>query len=247
MVKRLVIDVLTNGVWWRALAFAGLVAMLPHTVSAADAQDVERDWTFVRQVLLTYEFKKGNGNIYRWSRSPRYFAFLKHPSQNGAVRRAIDQINTVLDGIHVTLVSQRPVKYDALISVIDQSEMQRIWAAAGCGEFFKHEVDGATCIHVDAETDAIDSVLVLIDEDQDEHAQASALLEEIYQSFGVRNDHQIFYESLTYDGRDRVHRTKLAPIDKKVLIFLYKYLEPGDDEATVRRKFDAHWYEIVVE
>jgi len=39
----------------------------------------------------------------------------------------------------------------------------------------------------------------------------------------------------------------VAAIDKKLLIFLYKYLEPGDDEATVRRKFDAHWHENVVE
>lgn len=229
------------------MASAGLVAMLPHAAFGADAQGAERDWAFVRQVLLTYEFKKGSGNIYRWLKSPKYYAFLKHPSQNGAVRRAIDEIDAVLDDIRVTLVSKRSVKYDALISVIAQSEMQRIWAAAGCGEFFKHEVDGATCIHVDAETDTIDSVLILIDEDQDEYAQASALLEEIYQSFGVRNDHRIYRESLTYDGADRIHRITLAPIDKKVLVFLYKYLEPGDDEATVRRKFDAHWHEIVVD
>ncbi|MBO6518696.1 MAG: DUF2927 domain-containing protein [Rhodospirillales bacterium] len=235
-----------KGGWRCALLIVGMLVFSPSAAFPETAK--ARDWAFVRQVLLSYDNKEGRGSVYRWSKSPKYFAFMESPSQQKAARQAVETVNQVLSGVglQASFMTERRDEYDALIGVIAQSGMQRIWQAAGCGRFVGYLVDGAACVHVDANTDEIDTVFILVDEDQDDHGQASTLLEEVYQSFGVRNDHQIYRESLTYDGPDRTYRRTLAPIDKKVLIFLYQYLEPGDDELTVRRKFDAHWHEIVV-
>ena len=101
---------------------------------------------------------------------------------------------------------------------------------------------------VDPEGEGIGDVLVLVDEGLKQDLFKSVLLEEVFQSLGVTNDQALAEESLIYESKQSMTTwSDLAIIDKKVLIFLYKYLEPGDDEATVRRKFDAHWHEIVVD
>ncbi len=38
-------------------------------------------------------------------------------------------------------------------------------------------------------------------------------------------------------------KTTLAPIDRKLLRFLYTHLEPGDRLRAVRRAFEARWNE----
>ncbi len=35
--------------------------------------------------------------------------------------------------------------------------------------------------------------------------------------------------------------TRLAPMDRELLRFLYTHLRPGDDAEAVRRAFEQHW------
>jgi len=249
MVKRLVIDVLTNGVWWRAMAFAGLVAILPPAASSADAQDVERDWTFVRQVLSTSEYGHDNSRISRWDHSPRYKLFVRFGPHREAVRKVEKEINRALRQANwrISIEENEKGQADGVIAIVPANNFDRMLHAAQCS-IPSDDNAGITCVKVDRRSGAIGDVIVLIDEDLERDLFKSALLEEVFQSLGVTNDQALIEESLIFeDNESTTTWSDLAPIDKKVLIFLYKYLEPGDDEATVRRKFDAHWHEIVVE
>lgn len=211
--------------------------------------DDEQEWLFVRQVLLTSEFEPSEMRISRWNEPPKILAYLEENTRSEEIKAAVDKLNRNLSGLgYGTTLTTIPVEdADIVIGIMPQSSMKKVWAAYSCGTFFQHKVAGASCLRIDEAAFSINSALVLVEKDQNDASIESTILEELYQSLGVHNDHQMYPESLTYDGPDRNHHVDLAPIDKKVLIFLYKYLQPGDDEATVRRKFDQYWHMIEVD
>ena len=246
--KRTVIEVLTNGGWWRAVASAGLVAMLPHAAFGADAQGAERDWAFVRQVLLTSEYGHNNERISRWKQSPRYRLFVRFDEHRDAAKKVEREINRVLRQANWRIsIKENESRADGVVAVVSADSFKRMLLAAQCS-VPPHDNAGLACVKVDPEGEGIGDVLVLVDEGLKQDLFKSVLLEEVFQSLGVTNDQALAEESLIYESKQSMTTwSDLAIIDKKVLIFLYKYLEPGDDEATVRRKFDAHWHEIVVD
>ena len=249
MKSRMIINVLFFGRWWRASAIAGFVAMLPHAGFDAYAQGAERDWAFVWHVLLTSEYGHGNSRISRWNYSPRYKLFARVGPHREAVRKVEKEINRVLRQANwgISIGENERGTADGVISIVPANDFDRMLRAARCS-IPSDDNSGITCVKVDRRSGAIGDVIILIDEGLDQGLFESALLEEVFQSLGVTNDQVLLEESLIFeDNESTTTWSDLATVDKKVLIFLYKYLEPGDDEATVRRKFDAHWEAIVVD
>lgn len=110
------------------------------------------------------------------------------------------------------------------------------------------EFAGFSCTSFLPESGELFNAVIMILDDSNVDEIKGTLVEEIYQSLGVPNDHDKFRNSINYEDEHGASLlTELGMIDKKTLVFLYKYLEPGDDEAMVKEKFDKHWASILID
>ncbi|MFQ6018985.1 MAG: DUF2927 domain-containing protein [Kiloniellaceae bacterium] len=90
----------------------------------------------------------------------------------------------------------------------------------------------------------IGSAAVLIAQELTGDARKYAIMQEVIQALGPTNDSPLYPDSIFYERRGvGLIKTTLAPIDRKLLRFLYTHLEPGDRLRSVRRAFEAHWNE----
>ncbi len=224
------------------------VAVTKSSVSAAEA--LEQEWQFVRHVLLTSEGRDGTKSITRWTRPPVIYTHSKDRDFRNAVRNTVDHINAVLPGktFSAAITTDPSREWDIAVGAGSYKRFDTFFRNIGCKRYDRPAASGALCLRYYEQTHEIFAGIILIADDLTGRETASVLLEEIYQSYGVTNDHDIFPDSINFDdGVTLSERTTLAPIDIRVLRFLYQYLEPGDDEATVRAKFDTHWHTIDVD
>ena len=84
--------------------------------------------------------------------------------------------------------------------------------------------------------------LVLIGSDIDLDRRRATIAQELTQVLGPLNDSFEFPESVMYEsGKNPSTAMELAPIDRRLLRFLYRHLKPGDDVHAVRTAFDMYW------
>ena len=232
-----------------ALGLVILIATHSSSTTGHASSKAHDDWNFVRHVLLTSEYAEGDQRIGRWIKSPTYWGFVHVDEHKAAAKYAITELNNVLKqtGFKIYLSFDQPEHIDGAISVIPEKDFRGYMKISGCS-MRDTGYNGHLCMLTDRTGYFIDHISAVVDEDLSERHLKSVMLEELYQSLGVTNDHGMVQDSINYDdGEVSSMQLGLGKIDKKTLVFLYKYLEPGDDEATVKDKFDKHWSSISVD
>lgn len=88
----------------------------------------------------------------------------------------------------------------------------------------------------------IEAGYVLVDDKLTNDTLRHTTLEELYQTFGVRNDSGFFPDSIVYEsGKDTGGLTQLSERDKKLLRFLYQYVPTGTRPDALAKLIDQHW------
>jgi len=67
-------------------------------------------------------------------------------------------------------------------------------------------------------------------------------LEETIQVLGLVNDSDEFEDSIFYERNNITGDAQnLSPLDKKLIVFFFNYMRPGDTQADLRAKLAKHW------
>ena len=87
--------------------------------------------------------------------------------------------------------------------------------------------------------------LVSIDKSLLIHGRRATIAQELYHTLGPVNDSPYFPASVLFeDGETASSAIELALVDRKLLKFLYMYLEPGDQHHERRDAFDKYWDDL---
>lgn len=162
------------------------------------------------------------------------------------IAHAVDQLNETLNvtGYKIHLTFEEPEKFDGVATVISEKNVSEYLGFSGCKPVDPIH-NGYACMRIDRETFLLNRISAVAVEELPPDFLRSTMLEELYQSLGVTNDHSFYDDSINFaDGGYGSMQPTPGIIDKKTLVFLYKYIKPGDDEATVRQKFDQYWSTI---
>lgn len=194
---------------------------------------------FVRDVLLFREGEAKPSHVVRWTKSLSVSVLIGNSEQKELVASVVRDLAAVIDGVKVSYVFSR----DAEAQVVFAS--RRIIRR----ELTKDGVDPDSEIpgyfRAYSSEGKIWSATVFIENSQSADELRATVYQELTQILGPMGDSSIFPSSVMYETTTRWSTaTALAPIDRKLLRFLYRYLKPGDDEAAVRAAFDKHWDSI---
>lgn len=220
-----------------------------HAIETYEEMALIREWTLVRKVLLSHEHDGSGKNVSRWNISPVYYALAPKPHQKRLISDSITAVNEVLSGtgVKISLTFDPPGTADGVIVFLPKKDFAAGFKKVRCGAP-DPAAAAAVCLSGLPDDDEILGASIMIDPSLKGDALKGAVLEEIYQSMGPVTDQDLFPDSVIFeDFYGGTNRTKLSAIDRKLLLFLYKHLKAGDDEATVRQKFDKYWQTIHVE
>lgn len=234
--------------WLFHSVFIVLMLSLFWPISLSATDQIKTDWQYIRQVLLNSEYRQTEQIVTRWAKSPTYWALVR-PTHRELVTRAVSEINGALSltEFHINLVFERPTRFEGFIMIEPEKSFLELQEASQCGSPGV-ELGGFACTTYLPESGKLLKAIVMTLNELPPDELKGVLIEEIYQSLGISNDHDIYRNSINYEDEHGASLLiELGMIDKKTLVFLYKYLEPGDDEATVKEKFDKHWASILID
>lgn len=222
---------------WGAIVAAGIVASL--VAPAVAGPDSDQAWRFVEQVLLADEFDGPRGVVVRWARPPTIGVVGATPGDRRAVEETVADINDALQGTGISLSFDTAAQSDITVMFTSAENFPNI--AWSLGAEYVAGNDGFFWTWWNAGHELTDARVVIATEATDR--RHALIAQEIVQTLGPSNDSPEFPSSLFYEvaGERWSSATRLAPIDRKLLRFLYDHLKAGDTADDVRRAFDQHW------
>ena len=201
------------------------------------APSVER---WVEQVTLGGEYYASRGKVSaRWVKTPKLSVFGATSEQHEVVASTLAHLNDTL--------ANTPINRIELINPNDRSADIVVYFAR-LGKFhdlakwhgFKYVEGNWGYFYAFSRGRIINGAIVLLASDK---LRGNLLrhftLEEITQSLGLFNDSWVFSESIFYAGRSNTQH--LSELDKKLIIFLYKHIQPGSNRRDVRVVFKKYW------
>lgn len=227
------------------LAFAG-ATISPAFQGAALAQAAkDRDTLlFVGDVLTKTEYAlTGDRRVVRWVKPPTISVFGDQDRHKPVVAATVREINRAMPE-KLQLEHLPDEDEDALIKLyfIKLKQFEEIASRhdfkvvkGNRGFFFvkwNHKFE-------------IENAIVLIAEDRLSGKKLSHfVLEEVVQSLGLGGDSKYFPNSIFYENKLLLRygsATRLAPIDRKLISFLYEHVPAGAEAVEVGQLFEKHW------
>lgn len=226
-----------------SLAAATVSPAFQATGSAQVAKD--RDTLlFVGDVLTKTEYADtGDRRVVRWEKRPTISVFGdrdRHAPVVGATVREINramperlQLDHLADEDEDALIKLYFVKLESFQEIADEHDFNVV--KGNRGFFFvkwNHKFE-------------IQNAIVLIAEDKLSGKNLSHfVLEEVVQSMGLGGDSKHFPKSVFYENKMLFRYgsvTRLAPIDRKLITFLYERVPAGSEPVEVGQLFEKHW------
>ena len=233
-----------RGVWRWLIpigAVLGILVLAPH-ISWGHSHEA-KTLRFVEQVLLESEYGQRFGAVTRWVKSPKIRVVGGTEEDRLAVTALVDELNELLDGMGVSLTVARfgeaDIGADIKVIIAPLQNFPRL-ARGHDFEYVEGNV-GFFYIWFDHQYE-ITQAVVLIGAELTSGERQATIVQEITQALGPANDSPLFPSSVFFErGEVGSTATRLAPIDRKLLRFLYTHLRPGDDAEAIRRAFEQHW------
>ena len=215
------------------------VALLLAAVGCGPDDPVLR---WVEGVTLGPEFGGAGKVCSRWVTTPTLSVFGGDDAQRKVVAEVLDHLNEAL--------ADTPIKKVELLPPGDESATVRVYFAP-LGEFhalakkhkFKYVEGNWGYFWTFWSNNEINRAYVLLASDKlGGTALRHFALEEITQTLGLSNDSPMFPDSLFYSkGSDGGNAQRLTELDRKLLVFFYNHVRPGDGPAEVRAAYREHW------
>ena len=223
-----------------AIAFAMLIFA---TLTDANAhQHREQARQFVKIVLLSTKFDGELKTVTRWVKPFTLQIIDARQEDEVFIASFVERLNRLLSGSGVRIRIKDDNKSEAAIMFARNDEFQRI--ADYLGVEYAPGSTGFNWLWAD-ERSQTDFVFALVGSGQETRRRKTTIVQEIFHILGLPGHSSLFPDSVLYEsGEMPSNATKLAPIDRKLLRFLYFHLKPGDDIHAVRRAFDKYWSSI---
>lgn len=227
------------------LAFAGATISPAFQATALAQEAKDRDTLlFVGDVLTKTEYAlTGDRRVVRWVKPPTISVFGDRDRHLPVVAATVREINRAMPE-KLQLEHLPDEDQDALIKLyfIELKSFEEIASQhdfnvvkGNRGFFFvkwNHKFE-------------IQNAIVLIAEDRLSGKKLSHfVLEEVVQSLGLGGDSKHFSKSVFYENKMLFRfgsATRLAPIDRKLIKFLYQHVPAGAEAVEVGQLFEKHW------
>ncbi len=182
------------------------------------------------------------GFVARWSSSPLITIVGGSMTDRLFIEELIVNWNQILVGTPIQLEYGEENQTDIGITFSERANFAKISAKYGF-----QIVDGGVGFAgmiVDHRHHAR-MVLVLIDESLPVPERRATIAQELYHTLGPVNDSPYFPASVLFeDGETASSAIELALVDRKLIKFLYTYLERGDQQHKMRDTFDKYWDDL---
>ena len=206
---------------------------------AFDRWTLERDWAYVRDTIL------GDSSVMLWRGD---VVILVHADWRGRVdwvRRGVAEYQEILSEFAVSLTVKELVP-GAGPQVADTNTIAVVFGPIAAYEELPSSrssraidttnLSGVTRWFVNDSFGEAVLIFVFVESDD---SQQAIFVHEMAHALGMTAGHAPDHADSVLDIRSTA--TRLAPIDRKALRFLYGYLNYGDGLGQVRAAFDAHW------
>lgn len=224
---------------WAAVGAAVLALAVWLGVSFEGRPIPEDEWRFVERVFLYDEYGDFDGVVTRWVESPKITLVNASREDREIVEELIRELNDVLEGTRITLSLGTLEESNIRVFFAPLAEFPALGQELG---FEYVEGNAGFFATWGNDSDELTFADVMIADELAGKARRTMILQEITQTLGPANDSPIFPSSIFFEtNRSFATATRLAPIDRKLLRFLYAHLEPGDGPREVRQAFEAHW------
>jgi len=205
---------------------------------------LETRW--IMEVISSAEMGDTKLQVIRWTRPVVIVAENGSPEQMKALEQAVAEIRLVLDGAHTVTLAAKGTDQAKTASVHVRFAANGDWESLAKGWGLNigrppSGMDGAQFIRWNGRME-IEAGYVLIGEKLTGDLLRHTVLEELYQTLGVRNDSGFFPDSIVYEsGGDTGGLNRLSERDKKLLRFLYQHVPTGTRPDALARLIDKHW------
>ena len=227
----------------KMIRIAGVLSLLAAFSVPAEAENVpdqDKAWHHVREVLLAAEHGVTNWRVQKWAESPGYLIMGGSDGDAAVAREVIGEINEVLDGTAIEL-GETDIE-NALIRLVfaPRDDFGRVAAENGFG--YADGGVGYTATWAD-QRNQIRAALVIVATDLGETERRATIVQEICHALGLLGHAPYFPASALYrNGQESSSATELAPIDRRLLRFLYANVWSGSREGVLHWAFDKYWH-----
>ena len=191
---------------------------------------------------MSPEYGGYSGFVTRWSSSPLITIVGGSMTDRLVIEELIVNWNQILVGTPIQLEYGEENQTDIGITFSERANFAKISAKYGF-----QIVDGGVGFAgmiVDHRHHAR-MALVFIDESLPVHERRATIAQELYHTLGPVNDSPYFPASVLFeDGETASSAIELALVDRKLIKFLYTYLERGDQQHKMRDTFDKYWDDL---
>lgn len=211
------------------------------TLPAIVWRDLEEVWA--EELLVGAEYGHSPTVCVRWDKSPTLTVCKPSENQKQVVANAVKELNQALSRtkVKVELCEDNDPLADISVEFVDKETFKK--QASHYLDHFSDELNGFVSVKSDKRSVIKKAVVFLnIDLLKDDEELAHVTLEEIAQSLGILNDSWHYEDSIFYQGRS--FTKSLSFLDKRLICFLYFYIEPGDTKETVVKKFKQNFRSI---
>lgn len=222
----------------------------PETARGFSAQKwLEARW--IMEVLTSAESGDRRLHVARWNQPVVVVANNGSESQRLALQQAINQLHAALAGAHSLTLAEPGTDLARSANIQVEFAPQKDWPALGekwglpISLSAASGMDGMQFVRWNGRIE-IEAGIIVIGDGLTGDLLQHTLLEELFQTMGIRNDSGFYPDSIVYEsGTDSGGQTRLSQRDQQLIRFLYRHVPPGTRPDGLARIIDEHWvYEV---
>lgn len=219
-----------------------LVSLMPAAALAKDS--TEKEMAFAQTVLLGTEYGGDGRIISRWKRSPTLSVFGGSADDAELIEEIVGEINQAMapSKVQINIVRPGDTRASFKIYLVPKTEFYEIARQYN----FQYVENNDGYFHIKWNGwHQISQAIVLIRDSLKGRERRHFMFEEITQAMGLASDSNLYRNSIFYAKPGNGGRAKgLSDLDKRLIHFLYNYLEPGDTQDDLLQAFHAHWAQL---
>ena len=207
---------------------------------AFDRWHLARDWAYVSNVIV------GNLSVARWHGDVVVLADVTSPERLDWVRFWVGQYQEILAEFGIMLTvrqlvpGQGPQPMESnTVTIVTTSKEDYVTFMESLNLERNYEESTGTTMWLNNKLGGQAVMLAIFRNTVDPHEEV--IVHEMAHAIGLTGGHTVRSTSVVHEASNA---TRLAPIDRKAIRFLYGFLWYGAGPEEVRAAFDAHWRHI---
>ncbi len=180
-----------------------------------------------------------NRVVTRWAKSPTVTAVNATEEDIQVIGKLVSELNEVLHGSGISIRQGDGDENEIRIIFTLKKSIPRLAEELG-----GHHVQEGTGYFVAYPNDRfeIERAVAVIGSELTGNDRRATIVHELTHTLGLMGHSPVFPESAVFASKTKTSSaSRLAPIDRKLIRFLYLQLNPGDRWEEVRWAFETHW------